>query len=430
MKTAAKKSIVNDTPLPIEMWPIDRPKPYAKNARTVSARAIDSVASSLKEFGWRQPIVVDAKDVVIAGHKRLLAALKLGMAEVPVHVALGLTVAQAKAYRLMDNRSNQNSDWDMELVQAEMVELQGKIELELTGFEKDEIEQALQKACAMTGLEEDVPGLPVEAVSKLGDRWLLDEHALVCGDATNKKQVELLMSGEKAQLIFTDPPYNVDYEGYTEQELTIQGDKMTPEKFNEFLVASFANYAAIALPSSSIYVCHPSCYQTEFQNAMEAAGFEIRCQIIWAKNTFAWGFSRYKWQHEPMFYGHLPIYYGHMAKRTDPWYGDRSQSTLWEEPKPAASRLHPTMKPIGLVQRALGNSSQHSDLVVDLFGGAGSTLIACELMKRRCRTMELDPRYADVIIMRWQNYTAGKVARLADGRTFDEVKAARLKVKK
>jgi len=203
------------------------------------------------------------------------------------------------------------------------------------------------------------------------------------------------MSGAAAHLVFTDPPYNVDYEGYTEDPLTLQGDRMSPERFCEFLATTFGNYRSIVKPGASLYVCHPSSWQREFQNAIEAAGFAVRCQIVWAKNTFAWGFGRYKFRHEPIFYAHV-------AGQSGAWYGDKSQSTLWEENKPAANRLHPTMKPVELIERALLNSSKAGDVVVDLFGGSGSTLIACERRGRLARLMELDPRYADVICRRYQ----------------------------
>jgi len=221
------------------------------------------------------------------------------------------------------------------------------------------------------------------------------------------------MNGQKADLVFTDPPYNVDYQGYTEEKLKIQGEKKTAEQFQEFLASVFSSYQWALKPEASLYVCHPSSWQREFQEALESSDFEVRCQIIWAKNTFAWGFGRYKFQHEPFFYCHR-------KGQSDPWYGDKSQSTLWQEKKPAANRLHPTMKPVELIERALVNSSKAGDLVVDLFGGSGSTLIACEKMGRSSRLMELDPKYCDVIVKRWQDFT-GKTAHLEDGRKFAEL---------
>lgn len=211
----------------------------------------------------------------------------------------------------------------------------------------------------------------------------------------------------------------MDYEGYTADKLTIKGDRMKPAEFDSFLRGAFTSYKATVKPGASMHVCHASSVQREFQNALEAAGFDVRCQIIWAKNTFAWGHGRYKFQHEPIFYCHV-------AKQKDPWYGDKSQSTLWQEKKPAANRLHPTMKPVELIERALVNSSKGGDWVLDLFGGSGSTLIACERRNRHAMLMELDPKYTDVIVKRWQEYTGGHAVLAADDRTFDEVAAERV----
>ena len=219
-------------------------------------------------------------------------------------------------------------------------------------------------------------------------------HRLMCGDAIMIDDVEKLMDGDKVDMVFTDPPYNVDYEGYTEDGLTIQNDAMSDNDFKMFLNDVFASYRAMCKDTAGLYICHPHRYQREFQNAMETCGFEIRCQIIWAKNTFAWGFARYKFQHEPIFYAYI-------KGESDAWYGDKTQSTLWEENKPAANRLHPTMKPVALVTRAISNSTVPRDTVLDLFGGSGTTLIACEQTGRYARLMELDPKYCDVIIERY-----------------------------
>ena len=214
-------------------------------------------------------------------------------------------------------------------------------------------------------------------------------------------------------------PYNVDYEGYTEDHLKIKNDRMSDADFKRFLEGAFRSFRTAVKPGASLYICHPSSSQREFQDALETAGFEVRCQIIWAKNTFAWGFGRYKFQHEPIFYAHV-------ASQKDPWYGDKSQSTLWQENKPAANRLHPTMKPVELIERALANSSKSGDLVVDLFGGSGSTLIGCERRGRKARLMEIDPKYADVIIRRYQEYTAKLAVLDGGGLTFAEIGAERL----
>jgi DNA modification methylase len=220
---------------------------------------------------------------------------------------------------------------------------------------------AAQDATEALTDEDAVPELPQVSTSVIGDLWILGSHKLLVGDATNEAEVHTLMASEAADLVFTDPPYNVDYEGYTEEKLKIKGDRLSDADFKKFVEAVFRSYRAVVKPGASIYVCHPSSWQRGFQNALEAAGFEVRCQVIWAKNTFAWGFGRYKFQHEPIFYCHV-------TDQKDAWYGDKTQSTLWQERKPAANRLHPTMKPVELIERSLVNSSKAGDIVVDLFG--------------------------------------------------------------
>jgi DNA modification methylase len=390
--------------LNIEQWPVSRPIPYARNARKIPQKAVDKVAASIQEFSFRQPIVVDKDGVIIAGHTRLLAAKKLGLETVPVHVAEGLTEGQVKAYRLMDNRSHEEAGWDFELIAAELADLQAlAVDFSLTGFDAAEVKDILEQDPKAGLTDEDAaPEAQDDPTTVRGDVWLLGEHRLLCGDAVVPSDIAKLMAGEQADLVFTDPPYNVAYEGYTEDKLTIQNDAMTAEQFCQFLNATFISYRMATKAGASLYVCHPSLYQREFQAAIEAAGFDVRCQIIWAKNTFAWGFGRYKFQHEPIFYCHV-------KGESDAWYGDKSQSTLWQEKKPAANRLHPTMKPVELIERALVNSSKRDDIVLDLFGGSGSTLIAAERMGRKARLLELDPRYVDVIATRWQQFT-GKVA--------------------
>jgi DNA modification methylase len=415
-KDVAVRVLSEAASLDVEVWPIERVIPYDRNARKIPQQAIDKVAASIKEFGWRQPIVVDEQGIILAGHVRLLAAQKLGLRQVPVHVAIGLTPEQAKAFRLMDNRSHQETEWDLALLAPELAELQALcVDLSLTGFDPAEID-ALLAGGSKAGLTDDdeCPEAQEVAITTLGDCWRLGAHRLVCGDSTDMNAVKRLMGSDSADLVFTDPPYNVDYEGYTEEKLKIQGDRMPDAEFVRFLEAAFRTCRTIVKPGASLYVCHGSSYQREFQNALEAAGFEVRCQVIWAKNTFAWGFGRYKFQHEPIFYCHV-------AGQKDPWYGDKSQSTLWQEKKPAANRLHPTMKPVELIERALVNSSKAGDLVLDLFGGSGSTVIGCEKTGRSARLMELDPRYVDVICRRWSAFGGKQVTLEADGRTFDEV---------
>jgi len=397
-------------------WDVDRLIQFARNPRTHSDAQVAQIAASIAEFGFNNPILVDTRAGVIAGHGRLLAARKLGLTEVPVIVLDHLSEAQKRAYIIADNKLAENAGWDDELLRNEIQALQDEnFDLGLIGFEDEDLARLLAAHDAVAGLtdEDTVPELTEKPVSRAGDLWLIGDHKLLVGDATNHGDMARLMAGEVADLVFTDPPYNVDYEGYTEQKLKIKGDRMTDADFKRFLDAAFRVLRTAIKPGASLYVCHSSSWQREFQNALESAGFEVRCQIIWAKNTFAWGFGRYKFRHEPIFYCHV-------AGQKDPWYGDKSQSTLWEENKPTANRIHPTAKPIGLVERALVNSTKTGDIIADVFGGSGSTLIACERRGRRARLMEIDPRYADCIVRRWQEYT-GKQALLAGGPTFEQV---------
>jgi DNA modification methylase len=405
----------------IERWPISRLIPRVTNPRTHTPEQVAQVAASMREFGWTNPILIGAENDVIAGHARLLAARQLGMNEVPV-IQLGhLSAAQRRALVISDNQLALNAGWSEETLRIELQALQeAEFDLSLVGFDEEELARLLAAEEAAAGLtdEDAVPEVPEAPISVSGDLWRLGPHVLLVGDATNAEDVTRLMNGAAADMVFTDPPYNVDYEGYTQDRLTIKGDRMTAEQFCEFLVTTFGHYHRILKLGASLYVCHPSSWQREFQNALEAAGFAVRCQIIWAKNTFAWGFGRYKFRHEPIFYAHV-------AGQSDAWYGDKSQSTLWEENKPAANRLHPTMKPVELIERALVNSSKPGDIVADFFGGSGSTLIACERRGRAARLMELDPRYGDVICRRYQEYVGRPAVLDGDGRKLDEIASAR-----
>jgi DNA modification methylase len=403
----------------VERWPISRLIPRVTNPRTHSPEQVAQVAASMEEFGWTNPILVGADNDVLAGHARLLAARQLGMTEVPV-IQLGhLTEAQRRALVIADNQlAITGAGWDEETLRLELAALREEsFDLNLVGFDDEDLARLLAAADAAEGLtdEDAVPDVSEAPIAVPGDLWLLGkDHRLLVGDATVQTDVQRLMGGDMADLVFIDTPYNCAYAGYTQEHLTIQNDRMSNTEFKQFLEAVFRSCRAAIKSGASLYACHSSSWQREFQNALEAAGFEVRCQIIWAKNTFAWGFGRYKFQHEPIFYCHV-------AGETDPWYGDKSQSTLWQENKPSANRLHPTMKPVELVERALVNSSKAGDICGDFCAGAGSTLIACERRGRKARLIEIDPKYAQVIIVRWQQYS-GQCATLdGDGRTFDEI---------
>ena len=400
----------------IEQWPIERLVEYPRNPRKNDA-VVDRMCGSIREFGFKIPCLVRSDGEVVDGHLRLKAARKLGITEIPVILCDEWTPAQVKAFRLMVNRSVTWADWDEELLALELQEIQASdFDLSLTGFGDDELARLLAAQDASEGLtdEDSIPELPETPVCEAGDLWILGDHRLLVADATRGDSVVRLMAGDAADLVFTDPPYNVDYEGYTEERLKIKGDRMSDAEFGRFLESAFRSCRTAVKPGASLYVCHSSSWQREFQNALETAGFEVRCQIIWAKNTFAWGFGRYKFQHEPMFYAHV-------TGEKDPWYGDKSQSTLWEEKKPAANRIHPTAKPVELVERALLNSSKAGDIVADMFGGSGSTLIGCERRERKARLMEIDPKYADCIVRRFQEYTGKQATLDGDGRTFDDI---------
>lgn len=405
----------------IEIWLIEKLVFYARNPRKNDS-AVDRMCASIREFGFKIPVLARSDGEVVDGHLRLKAAKKLAINEVPVILCDEWTPAQVKAFRLMVNRSVAWANWDDDLLSLELIDLKLlDFDLSLTGFEDKELATLLDSQGAAQGLtdEDAVPELPETPVSRLGDLWILGNHRLLAGDATDNGDVAKLTDGVPADLVFTDPPYNVSYEGYTEDRLTIKGDRMSAADFKQFLEVAFRSYRSVVKPGASMYVCHSSSWQREFQNALESAGFEVRCQIIWAKNTFAWGFGRYKFQHEPMFYCHI-------AGEKDPWYGDKTQSTLWSEKKPAANRLHPTAKPVELVERALLNSSKVGDVVADFFGGSGSTLIGCERRGRHARLTEIDSKYCDVIIRRWQEFTGRQATLDGNVETFEDVKDKRL----
>ncbi|MFA5291922.1 MAG: DNA modification methylase [Phycisphaerae bacterium] len=389
----------------IELRNINEIHPYENNPR-INDKAVDAVAGSLKEFGFRQPIVVDRDSVIIVGHTRYKAAQKLGLEKVPVHVAKDLNDVQIKAYRLADNQLHELSDWNYELLPIELKDLQGMdFDLGLLGFDKDELAKLLGNEVT-EGLTDpdDVPEPPAEPITQPGDIWILGDHRLMCGDSTMKEDVERLMNGQLADMVFTDPPYNISYVGGTEDKMTIKNDSMSAEDYEKFMDAFFAMYLQSIKPAASMYVCHASAWQLETELSIRRASFKVRNPIIWAKNCGAFGFARYKFQHEPIFYCHI-------EGQSDAWYGDLTQTTVWNEKKPSANRLHPTMKPVEIVQRALVNSSKAGDMVLDLFMGSGTTMIACEQTGRVSYGMELDPIYCDVVVKRYEEFTGQKAQR-------------------
>jgi DNA modification methylase len=403
--------------------PVETLVPYARNPRNNSA-AIDAVKASIAEFGFRQPIVVDEKMVVIVGHTRLEAAKALGLTTVPVHVAEGLTPAQAKAYRIMDNRSHENAEWDDELLRLEFGDLRlDDFDLALTGFVSDELDKLLgaEQVAGLTDPDE-APAVPEVPVSKPGDLWILGNHRVLCGDATVVTDVEKLMDGQLADMAFCDAPYNVDYANAAKNK-TIAKDRRIlndalGEGFYQFLYDTCVNLLMVT--KGACYMSMSSSELDTLQRAFKEAGGKWSTFIIWAKNTFTLGRADYQRQYEP-------ILYGWKQGADHFWCGARDQGDVWFIDKPRVNDLHPTMKPVELVERAITNSSKTRDIVLDLFGGSGTTLVAAERTGRSARLMELDPKYADVIVERWQNLTGQAAVLDGEDRTFDDLRTARAK---
>lgn len=397
--------------------------PYARNARTHSDEQIAQIAGSIKEFGFNNPVLIDKDNGVIAGHGRLAAARKLGLKEVPCIRLEHLTETQRKAYILADNRIALNSGWEAELLSLELSELlEGGVNLESLGFDADEIDALLNKIEPTEGLtdEDATPEVPEEPVTKPGDVWILGKHRLMCGDSTSIEQAEKLMGGVKGDMVFTDPPYNVAYEGRGEKNKLgpIKNDNMSDESFEQFCRDVFATYHSIMKPLACIYVCHPDS-QTAPKLAFEKTFGELfkkSSTVIWVKQSAGMGWQDYRAQHEPILYGWKEGSGKHF------YCGDRSKTTVWKIGRDAqASYVHPTQKPVALPEEAINNSSKGEDVIVDLFGGSGSTLIACEKTGRVNRSMELDPKYCDVIVKRWQDFTGKQATLEATGQTYSEL---------
>jgi len=400
--------------------PVERLIPYARNPRK-NAGAIDAVKASIAEFGFRQPIVVDENMVVIVGHTRLAAAKALGLASVPVHIAEGLTPAKTRAYRLMDNRSHENAEWDDELLTLEFgdLKLEG-YDLDLTGFNEEELARLLAAEAENEADPDAAPEVPKDPVSRPGDLWILGNHRVLCGDATVLTDVEKLMDGHLADMCWQDPPYNVDYANAAKDKKHSKDRRILNDAlgdgFYAFLYDAMVN--TLLVTKGACYVCMSSSELHTLQKAFTEAGGKWSTFIIWAKNTFTLGRSDYQRQYEP-------ILYGWKQGSDHYWCGARDQGDVWFFDKPRVNDLHPTMKPVELVERAITNSSKSRDIVLDLFGGSGSTLIAAERTGRSARLMELDPKYVDVIVTRWQDYTGNAAMLDGEEQTFDELKAQR-----
>lgn len=390
--------------------------PYQNNARTHSPAQIQKLRSSLREFGFVNPVIIDRDYNVIAGHGRIAAAREEGISEVPCVFVDHLTEAQKKAYIIADNRMAMDAGWDEELLRVELDALtEMGFDLGMTGFDEKEL-AALFPVEEATEDDFDVEAeLQKPTFTKSGDVWTLGRHRLVCGDATREETYSVLMDGVKANLVITDPPYNVNYEGSAGK---IKNDNMANDKFYEFLLAAFKNMESVMAPDASIYVFHADTEGLNFRRAFADAGFYLSGCCIWKKQSLVLGRSPYQWQHEP-------VLYGWKKNGKHQWYTGRKETTIWEFDKPKKNGDHPTMKPIPLLAYPIGNSSMANSVVLDPFGGSGSTLIACEQTDRICRTIELDEKFCDVIVNRYieQVGSSENVTVLRDGKTckYEEV---------
>ena len=441
--------------LSIKYWPVDRLKPYEKNPRKNDG-AVDRMVVALREFGFRVPILAKNDGEIVDGHLRLKAAIAIGMTEVPVLPTDGLTDEQVRALRLLLNRSATWASWDEERLAKEIALLVAEnFDISLTGFDQHELDKLLKYGAS--GDPDAVPDPPQQPLVRPGELWLLGKHRLYCGDATKIEDVDLLFGDSLtlADMIWTDPPYNVDYEG---QAGKIAGDKMTAAEFDYFLADAFGIMFAAIKTGGAIYVAHSEAGDgLAFRRAFQAARFRFASCLIWNKGQAVLGRGDYHWQHEPILYGWKP---GAPHK----WHGNRQPKTVLQAglpgiaaqddgsftllidgrlyrlfgdnlrveetpgtviniPKPNKSELHPTTKPVDLVAHCVANSSATGDVVLDPFGGSGSTLIACERLCRRCFSLEIDPRFTQVQIERWQDFSGQRAVRDADGIFFDELKA-------
>ena len=401
----------------IEQWPTDKLVPYARNARTHSDAQVAQIAASIAEFGFTNPILAGSDGVIVAGHGRLAAAQKLGIATVPVVVLDHLTPTQRRALVIADNRIAENAGWDEAMLQVELADLQGDdFDLSLTGFDADALADLLAGEETTSDGQTDEDSVPDagSSITRPGDVWICGNHRVICGDSTDASTYDALMAGEIADMVFTDPPYNVDYANTAKDKMRgtdrpILNDNLGAG-FHDFLLAALT--PTLAHCRGGIYVAMSSSELDVLQSAFRTAGGKWSTFIIWAKHTFTLGHADYQRQFEP-------ILYGWPSDGTRHWCGARDQGDVWNIKKPHKNDLHPTMKPVELVERAVRNSSRPGDIVLDSFGGSGTTMIASEKSDRKARLIELDPKYVDVIVRRWQDYAGAQATRQSDGVAFD-----------
>jgi len=392
-------------------------RPFEGNPRSISEEGLEKLQASVEHFGFTNPILAQKESrTIIAGHQRLKAALAAGLSEVPV-IWLDFDDEMAKAYNLADNRLNQESDWEFQALADLLLELDsGSFDVTVTGFDEKELEELMTWTPAVDMgdiVEDEAPEPPQEAKTKAGELWLLGEHRLLCGDSESLEDIQTLMAGQSADLVVTDPPYNVDYTGKTKDSLKIQGDSQTDQHFDEFLETVFSNLYQVTKDGASIYVFYGPTEGASFILGFKGAGYKLAQCCVWVKQSMVMGRQDYQWKHEGVLYGWKPT-------AAHNWYADAKQTTVWEFDRPTANKEHPTMKPVALCVYPISNSSKKNQIVLDGFGGSGSTLIACEQTERSCYMMELDPKYCDVILTRWANFSGQQPVLESTGQTWAE----------
>jgi DNA modification methylase len=409
---------------PVEMWPIDRPKPHPDNARIHADEQVDQLANSIEAFDMMRTILVDENDFILAGHGLWLAHRRLNRAEIPVTVIRHLSEQQKQLFLVADNQLAQTSEWDEEKLRPILAALEKELgDLKLLGFSPQELDRLLADLAAEAPWmdEDEVPPLQGLSVTRAGDLWALGKHRVLCADATEPGTLQTVLQGQMADMVFTDPPYNCAYRqrrrGRAGQPEGIANDDLGPQ-FEQFLHAACVELLAVC--QGAVYLCMSSAELHTLFKAFTAAGGHWSTFLMWAKDRFTLGRSDYQRQYEPILYG-WPEGQQHF------WNGARNQGDVWWVPKPKVNRLHPTMKPVSLIERAIRNSSQRGDLVLDPFGGSGSTLIACEKSGRRAAVVELEPKYVDAIIRRWEAYARREAQLESDGRSFLMVAEERLR---
>jgi DNA modification methylase len=393
---------------------IDQIKPNPRNPREHSTDQIAQIARSIEEFGFTSLILLDETGMILAGEGKWLAAKQRNMTHVPTRVLVGLTETQKHVYMIADNQIALNSTWDQELLNKAIEELEREeADLDLTGLSPQEIDRALADLAPEQGWteEDEIPSASPTVITRPGDLWILDKHRLLCGDATSMEAVERALDGGLADMVFCDPPFSVSYTGKTARKLTIMNDDLGAG-FYDFLHKACTNMLAVT--KGAVYICMSSSELHTLYRAFTDAGGRWSTFLIWAKDRFTLGHSDFQRQFEV-------ILYGWKEGQSHYWCGARNEGDLWFVPKPKSNRQHPTMKPVALAERAIRNSSRRGDLVLDVFAGSGSTLIACEKASRRAAVMELDPKYVDVIVRRFEAYTHREAQLLDDGRTFSAI---------